>query len=555
MNFNNTTTNKKNINYWKIIIFFVALSPTIYSILTINVLNDWYWHTKIGEFIVNSKTIPKIGIGSWYAMESNLSWTAHEWLSEVVYYLLLGNSETKALIFGKLVALLFSIILICLSLKNVEQHIVESCVLALATSLVSTRYIYARPHIFSYFLLLFTIYCINVTNKKNNWFCLFLFPLSILWGNLHGGSSNLVYIIPVIYIVANVFSFDLYNISFGNKYENKIKIKEKENFFAKITKLPVGKVFVSTMLTFLGLIINPYNIEILLYPYSNMKDDTMLNYIIEWAPPNINNFVGLLMFVTLFLVIFVFINRKESIEKINAYDFLLVVFGTFLFLKSARFFPYFAIMTCIVLPSYTNNERNIKIFTKNKEKELGKIEIKEENENERNIVKEEPNFLISLFDKHKNTILITFVSTFFVCLTMLGFMDMKKEENSILPKVDDIVISEEMIEKIKDIKPKNLYNHYNLGAYLIYKEIPVFIDGRADMYTQDENESFKDFIKLKNDCYFYNPEITIEDIFDKYKFDTFLCTKDEPLNSFFEHNKDKYEFVFEDEICTLYVAK
>ena len=111
-----------------------------------------------------------------------------------------------------------------------------------------------------------------------------------------------------------------------------------------------------------------------------------------------------------------------------------------------------------------------------------------------------------------------------------------------------------MISAIKDLNPQRLYNHYNLGAYLMYKDILVFMDGRADMYTQDENKSFEDFTSLIANSFVYEPKNTIEDIFDKYDFDAFLCIKTEPLNLYFKYN-DNYKIVFEDEISVLYTIK
>ena len=49
--------------------------------------NDFWWHIKAGEWILENHAIPKVGIFSWYAMDNNLEWVSHEWLSEVLLYL------------------------------------------------------------------------------------------------------------------------------------------------------------------------------------------------------------------------------------------------------------------------------------------------------------------------------------------------------------------------------------------------------------------------------------------------------------------------------------
>ena len=45
-------------------------------------------------------------------------------------------------------------------------------------------------------------------------------------------------------------------------------------------------------------------------------------------------------------------------------------------------------------------------------------------------------------------------------------------------------LSNSAISVLKKEEPKRLFNYYDYGAYLIYKDIPVFIDGRADLYSK-----------------------------------------------------------------------
>jgi len=47
-----------------------------------------------------------------------------------------------------------------------------------------------------------------------------------------------------------------------------------------------------------------------------------------------------------------------------------------------------------------------------------------------------------------------------------------------------------------------LFNEYNFGSYILFKDIPVFIDSRADVYDPAfngwEDDIFRDFINLSN---------------------------------------------------------
>ena len=77
------------------------------------------------------------------------------------------------------------------------------------------------------------------------------------------------------------------------------------------------------------------------------------------------------------------------------------------------------------------------------------------------------------------------------------------------PHKDDVYIDEssypvqaaEWIKENLNLSEITLYNEYNYGSYLIYQDIPVFIDSRCDLYLPEFNENvyvFKDFLNLNN---------------------------------------------------------
>ena len=71
--------------------FWVMLSGMILVILLLYFAdgisgNDYWWHVKTGEWIVNHGEVPRKDMYSWAGREEGLSWTPHEWLSEVCLY-------------------------------------------------------------------------------------------------------------------------------------------------------------------------------------------------------------------------------------------------------------------------------------------------------------------------------------------------------------------------------------------------------------------------------------------------------------------------------------
>ena len=96
-------------------------------------------------------------------------------------------------------------------------------------------------------------------------------------------------------------------------------------------------------------------------------------------------------------------------------------------------------------------------------------------------------------------------------------------------KCDSKSIPDEIIELIRSENPKHLYNFYDYGGYLIYKDISTFVDGRADLYSP---YNFSDYIKISN----LNGKY--EDAIKKYNFDYFLVSDEFPIYNYLEYSDD-----------------
>ena len=104
-----------------------------------------------------------------------------------------------------------------------------------------------------------------------------------------------------------------------------------------------------------------------------------------------------------------------------------------------------------------------------------------------------------------------------------------------------------------DINSIKLYNEYNYGSYLLYREIPVFIDSRADLYSPEFNEGvqiFNDFLDLSG----VNND-KIEETLDKYEITHLIMYKDAKLRTFIKQDKENYELLYEDDYFCIYERK
>ena len=101
-----------------------------------------------------------------------------------------------------------------------------------------------------------------------------------------------------------------------------------------------------------------------------------------------------------------------------------------------------------------------------------------------------------------------------------------------------------------NIKDVRLYNEYNYGSYLLYRNIPVFIDSRADLYSPEFNEGinvFTDFINSSNLTVYF------EDIFEKYDITHVILYKNSKINMIIEDaNLEGYKLLKSDSNFVFY---
>ncbi len=122
---------------------------------------------------------------------------------------------------------------------------------------------------------------------------------------------------------------------------------------------------------------------------------------------------------------------------------------------------------------------------------------------------------------------------------------------------DDFIDSKNYpVEAAKYIKENlnldeiRLYNEYNYGSYLIFEDIPVFIDSRADLYTPEFNEDknkdiFSDFIRVSGLSVHYDT------IFDKYEI-THLIIPNNTKMELFISKDDNYKELYKDNRFVIY---
>ena len=441
---------------------------------------DYYWHIKAGRFMLEHGVILKSDVFSWVSDITNAYWMSHEWLFEVLI-------ASLANIFPKYHVLiytffLFGILLFVLFFMNKDKWL-KNVLFTLIWFTISIAFfmpfVLPRPQLFDFIFLAFCFYLLYDLKEKENSKKIYFMPIiSFVWANIHGGSSNIPYILILIFIIAGLFNFNCSHL------ESK-----------RLSRKQLKKYFIVFILCILVIIINPHGIKMLSYPYVNMADSFMLETITEWAPTNFNKSYHILFYIYFSINLLVILTSKKKLEFT---DLCILGFTLFLGFKSVRFWIFFCIASFSIICNYV------------------------------------PNYKIKKNDENYILLLVILLITLSLSSYNKTFKNIEKKE-----------LSTKIISYLKDVKPKRLYNYYDYGGYLIYNNIEVFIDGRADLYSKYNYEDAYRLSKLSGD---------FQKIIDKYNFDYYLVNKNSGLSNYLKLSNN-YDLVMSDKKVSIYKTK
>ncbi len=451
----------------KIVFLILTISFVLFMMVFMRIESDYLWHFKAGEYMFLNHTILKHDIFSWSI--PGAYWMSHEWGFEIIIYVMyLIFGKYNIFVYGLICLLVLFLILYYINQNKIEKNKLFG-VIWLFSGIILGSIMMARPHLISSILLLLTCwFCLDLFDNKESKKIYFLPLIAIIWVNIHGGSSNLVYLIPIMFIIGGLFKFNL------------TKIESK-----RISLNQIIKYLSMSLISALCLLINPHGFKMITYPYENMLNATMLSSISEWQPSVISNRMHLIYFVFAFAIVLIFILSKKKIRLI---DGILFLFCLYLGLSSIRFWEYtFIIMSLIVFDYIPSRE-----------------------------------------DDPYTNIFILGLSALLVFIFGWSF------NKNIMVNTTKKELSDEFINVIKKENPERLFNSYGLGGILIYNDIDVFIDGRADLYNKHNYVDNLRILHIQKD---------FRDVMNRYDFDYYLLTEQYAIFNYIQNN-DSFKEVY-----------
>jgi hypothetical protein len=481
-------------------IFFITIFLSLALGSTEKLLGDCDtgYHIRAGEYIIQTLSIPRKDIFSFISPPIN--WTAHEWLSEVIMAAIHSRFGLKgvAVFYSGLIALVYYLLSRILRRLNINFFI--SSILVILTLSSSLLHLFARPHIFSWVMVV-VWYGFLDTYRHQGKNLLYLLPiLMVLWVNLHGGFI-IGFILLVIYGAGN-FAMSLS----GEKAERE-DARHKGRLILKISLVCLA-----------ASLLNPIGYHILFFPLEFVSNRYLMDHISEFLAPNFHEFETLpFRLLLLSIIALIAVSRK----RLNIIEFVLLIFFINMGLYSVRYIPLFAIIVAPIGARLANQLLNasntgIIIWLRRKGTAFAAID----------------NQAKGYFWPSLCVITLTSV--------MAATDGTKVTFNEKTKPVAAVAFMQQ--EHI----PGNMFNNDEFGDYIIYADWPqyrVFIDGRADMYG---GERVKEYEKISR----FEPGW--ESVVKKYNMNWIIFDADSVLSRYL-YGRNDWRLIYADEVANIFV--
>ncbi len=458
---------------------------------------DTGYHIRAGEWILSHLAVPHQDMFSFHTPA--LSWTAHEWLSEVVMALIHNSFGLTglAVFFAGILALVSMILFRMLQKEN--GNILLAVIVVLIATISSQIHWLARPHVFS--LLLFLVwYRILDEYRANGINRLYLLPpVMLLWVNLHGGFL-------AGFILLGIFFLGEVPGSFSKAVEEQNKARQQLKALVVTTAvcIPVSCV-------------NPYGYHILMFPFNLVSNKLIMDSVTEFLSPNFHEPSPFKYLVLLLLAVLAL-----SRERLKLVEILLLLVFLNMSLYSVRYIPLFALVSAPILTRHAdtllNNSRNrFSAFVSRKALNIASI------------------------DAISGGILWPILAFMAVsCLAASGTI-----HYGFNPKKKPIA-AVRFIEKAN--LPGNMFNNDEFGDYVIYAAWPrykVFFDGRSDMYGSELLKEYKQITNFEKGW---------EKTLKKYGINWIFFNSDSKLTRYLLERKD-WVLIYQDKVASIFFRK
>lgn len=385
---------------------------------------DTYWHITVGRWIIGHGAIPHTDLFSQGM--AGAPWIPHEWLAEVLiagifdHFGWIGLAIVIALLAGAAMALLMRTLLRFLAPRHALIAVLSSWLLVLV-------HLLARPHVFTFpLLVLWTAELVNA-RADNRAPSLALLPVVTLWANLHGSV--------------------LFALAFGGLFALEAVIAAP-SWAERWGTLRGWGLFL--ILSTLAALITPNGVDGLLLPLRLQGMSFALSTIVEWQSANFQSFQ--LLEVWLLAMLFGALSLGKRLPAMRIGMLLLLLHMALQHIRHVELIGLMAPLLIAPALSSALARRPSGADGVGLDPSFGKLAAR-----------------TSPLGWGSAALLVT------LCALVAARIGIERGDDSVTPAT--------AVQTALDNHVAGpVLNEYAFGGYLIFSGIPPFIDGRADMY-------------------------------------------------------------------------
>lgn len=526
-----------------IIIFCFAITP-------ITLQNDTFYTIKIGEYILNNGINMEQDPFSMH----EIPYTYPHWLYDVGIYLIYSVGGMAGIYISTVILACILGVTVYITNKKVTQNELVSFLLTLGVMYILTGFIAARAQLVTFILFALSIYFIEKfleTKKKRYAIALIIIPTII--ANIHLAVWPFYFIIFMPYIAEYLICL-FADLHIFHKIQNKFynvqikKMQAKQAPEEKINKLQekidiANKKFEESLKKQEHRRKEPYKIKMekrdntkwlivimlicVLTGLLTPLGDTPYTYLVKTMQGNTTKSINEHLPMVL-------VQSEPTIA------ILIIVVGILMLTDTKiRLKDFFMLGGLIILTLMSR--RQLSMLTL-----IGVYSINR--------------MICDLFDKYDpegtKKFMMKITSGFGAIITILLVILMSvveykpKAGNSYINEASYPVQAVEWLKENVNMGEMRLYNEYNYGSYILFQDVKVFIDSRADLYTPEfngdsEKDIFSDAVQVASVSRYY------EDVFDKYEITHLLIPNNTKMNMFISRDEN-YKELYKDNNFAIY---
>ena len=481
-------------------IVFVSIFWLLVFVSTSGLLadGDTGYHIKTGEIILRNWIVPSRDLYSFHSPP--LPWTAHEWLSEVIMGTVFDWWGLTGIVVFFAFLLAFAHWLLYKHLKSKSDDFVLCVLVTLLATTTSSIHWLARPHVFSLLLIVIWAYSLDQFQSFGRKAFLFYLPLMMLfWVNLHAGFIMGLALVG-IYLTRNAINTFTPNVE-----------------LSQLSRCNVNALALTFAACLAVCLINPFGLDILLFPIRLTSNRFLMDNVIEFASPN---FHQPLAFKYMFLMMIAGFALSRS--ALGFIDISLVMLLSYMSLYSARYIALFAVILAPVLLKVTGTiidrlPESISIWYRTRNSNMMAID-----------------------QKLRGFVWPAMSVVFVLGLVMTGVLSYRFDEKKFPVKA---------VEFLKRQKIQgNLFNDDEFGDYMIFAAWPayqVFTDGRSDMYGEKLG---REYLRVAN------VQPGWKEILRKYDIRLIIFDTGSALTAALYEEKD-WRSIYSDPVATIFIKE